>query len=148
LRTHALFAPPFVHLQLSPYACARIRLGCTPFPADVGEDWSEGQPVSGVKYKAADGSVREARAHLTVVCDGMYSNFRKPLTESADIHHPSFFVGLLLRNVQLPYANHGHVVLAEPSPVLFYPISPTEVRGCSEVTQSQQQQQQQLCKLK
>jgi squalene monooxygenase len=84
--------------------------------------------VSGVKYKAADGSIREARAHLTVVCDGMYSNFRKPLTESADIHHPSFFVGLLLRNVQLPYANHGHVVLAEPSPVLFYPISPTEVR--------------------
>eukprot|EP00882_Tetradesmus_deserticola_P008468 GHRQ01008931.1.p1 GENE.GHRQ01008931.1~~GHRQ01008931.1.p1 ORF type:complete len:269 (+),score=81.44 GHRQ01008931.1:213-1019(+) len=96
---------------------------------DVGEDWSEGQPVSGVKYKAADGSVREARAHLTVVCDGMYSNFRKPLTENADVHHPSFFVGLLLRNVQLPYANHGHVVLAEPSPVLFYPISSTEVSG-------------------
>jgi squalene monooxygenase len=84
--------------------------------------------VSGVKYKAADSSIREARAHLTVVCDGMYSNFRKPLTKSADVHHPSFFVGLLLRNVQLPYANHGHVVLAEPSPVLFYPISPTEVR--------------------
>jgi squalene monooxygenase len=98
------------------------------YPADVGEDWSEGQPVSGVKYKAADGSIREARAHLTIVCDGMYSNFRKPLTESADVHHPSFFVGLLLRNVALPYANHGHVVLAEPSPVLFYPISPTEVR--------------------
>ncbi|WIA08305.1 hypothetical protein OEZ85_007748 [Tetradesmus obliquus] len=95
---------------------------------DVGEDWSEGQPVSGVKYKAADGSIREARAHLSVVCDGMYSNFRKPLTESADVVHPSFFVGLLLRNVALPYANHGHVVLAEPSPVLFYPISPTEVR--------------------
>jgi 2-polyprenyl-6-methoxyphenol hydroxylase-like FAD-dependent oxidoreductase len=110
-------------------------LACT---ADVAEDWSEGQPVSGVKYKAADGSIREARAHLTIVCDGMYSNFRKPLTESADVHHPSFFVGLLLRNVQLPYANHGHVVLAEPSPVLFYPISPTEVRAAAGIWDSVQ----------
>lgn len=71
--------------------------------------------------------MREARAHLTVVCDGMYSNFRKPLTQKADIHHPSFFVGLLLRDVKLPHPDHGHVILAEPSPVLFYPISPTEV---------------------
>ncbi|PNH02071.1 Squalene monooxygenase, partial [Tetrabaena socialis] len=44
------------------------------------------------------------------------------------IAHPSFFVGLLLRNCQLPVANHGHVVLARPSPILFYPISSTEVR--------------------
>lgn len=95
---------------------------------DQGGDWEEGQPVSGVKYKAADGSIREARAHLTVVCDGMYSNFRKPLTEQAEIEHPSFFVGLLLRDVKLPHPNHGHVILAEPSPVLFYPISPNEVR--------------------
>lgn len=46
----------------------------------------------------------------------------------AQIAHPSFFVGLLLRGAALPYANYGHVVLAQPSPVLFYPISSTEVR--------------------
>ncbi len=45
----------------------------------------------------------------------------------AQIAHPSFFVGLLLRGAALPYANYGHVVLAQPSPVLFYPISSTEV---------------------
>eukprot|EP00878_Enallax_costatus_P016143 GHUV01016932.1.p1 GENE.GHUV01016932.1~~GHUV01016932.1.p1 ORF type:complete len:460 (+),score=146.21 GHUV01016932.1:221-1600(+) len=95
---------------------------------DLGAEWQEGKPVSGVKYKAADGNIREARAHLTIVCDGMYSSFRKPLTQKADVHHPSFFVGLLLRDVQLPHPKHGHVVLATPSPVLFYPISPTEVR--------------------
>lgn len=41
---------------------------------------------------------------------------------------PSCFVGLVLENCQLPYANHGHVILADPSPILFYPISTTEVR--------------------
>lgn len=41
---------------------------------------------------------------------------------------PSCFVGLVLENCQLPYENHGHVILADPSPILFYPISSTEVR--------------------
>lgn len=40
---------------------------------------------------------------------------------------PSYFVGLVLKNIELPYPNHGHVVLAKPSPILFYPISSTEV---------------------
>lgn len=41
---------------------------------------------------------------------------------------PSYFVGLLLEDCELPYANHGHVVLADPSPILFYRISSTEIR--------------------
>lgn len=41
---------------------------------------------------------------------------------------PSCFVGLVLENCELPCANHGHVILGDPSPVLFYPISSTEVR--------------------
>lgn len=32
--------------------------------------------MSGVQYKTADGEVRTARAHLTIVADGMYSQFR------------------------------------------------------------------------
>jgi hypothetical protein len=47
---------------------------------------------------------------------------------ASQIHHPSFFVGIILRNAKLPAPNHGHVVLAKPSPILFYPISSTEVR--------------------
>ena len=46
----------------------------------------------------------------------------------AQVQHPSFFVGIILRGVTLPVPNHGHVVLAKPSPILFYPISSTEVR--------------------
>ncbi|XP_027354480.1 squalene monooxygenase-like isoform X2 [Abrus precatorius] len=41
---------------------------------------------------------------------------------------PSCFVGLVLENCELPCANHGHVILGDPSPVLFYPISSTEIR--------------------
>jgi squalene monooxygenase len=41
---------------------------------------------------------------------------------------PSCFVGMVLENCQLPCANHGHVILGDPSPILMYPISSTEVR--------------------
>lgn len=41
---------------------------------------------------------------------------------------PSCFVALVLENCKLPYANHGHVILADPSPILFYPVSSTEIR--------------------
>lgn len=42
----------------------------------------------------------------------------------------SHFVGMVLNleNGKLPQPNHGHVILANPSPVLFYPVSSTEVR--------------------
>uniref|UniRef100_A0A2C9VK06 Squalene monooxygenase n=1 Tax=Manihot esculenta TaxID=3983 RepID=A0A2C9VK06_MANES len=66
--------------------------------------------VKGVHYKTRNGQELTAHASLTVV----------------DI--PSCFVALVLENGDLPFANHGHVILADPSPVLFYPISSTEVR--------------------
>uniref|UniRef100_A0A7N2LY25 Squalene monooxygenase n=1 Tax=Quercus lobata TaxID=97700 RepID=A0A7N2LY25_QUELO len=69
----------------------------------------ENRTIRGVQYKTKDGQEHTAYAPLTVV----------------DV--PSFFVGLVLENCQLPFANHGHVILADPSPILFYPISSTEV---------------------
>lgn len=44
------------------------------------------------------------------------------------VDNPSCFVGLILENCELPCANHGHVILGDPSPILFYPISSSEVR--------------------
>jgi len=86
------------------------------------------RPVRGVSYRSAcDGQQRVARAHLTIVCDGMYSNLRSKLS-TPQIEAPSYFVGLILKNATLPAPSHGHVVLGVPSPVLFYPISSTEVR--------------------
>jgi squalene monooxygenase len=96
--------------------------------ADKGEEWREdsGEAVCGVLYKAADGSEQVARADLSIICDGMYSSLRSKLSVP-NIRQPSFFVGLVLRDAALPYRNYGHVVLAKPSPILFYPISSTEV---------------------
>ncbi|KAF3786648.1 Squalene monooxygenase [Nymphaea thermarum] len=83
--------------------------------------------IKGVKYKSMNGDEVEAYAPLTVVCDGCFSNLRRSLCyPKVDV--PSCFVGLVLENCELPYPNHGHVVLADPSPILFYPISGNEVR--------------------
>lgn len=94
-----------------------------------GRPWAGGRgPVCGVTSRSAPGAPPTlSRAHLTVVCDGMYSNLRAKLSTPA-IAAPSFFVGLILRDVALPAPSHGHVVLMAPSPVLFYPISSGEVR--------------------
>nr|GLL48189.1 squalene monooxygenase-like [Ipomoea trifida] len=66
--------------------------------------------IKGVQYKTKSGEELKAYAPLTVV----------------DV--PSCFVGLVLENCRLPHANHGHVILGDPSPILFYPISSTEIR--------------------
>lgn len=95
---------------------------------DKGAEWSEGQVVTGVQYKAADGEEIVAKAHLTVVCDGMYSAFRTKLTDKRDIKHPSYFVALLLKDCTLTHPGYANVVLGDPSPFLFYPISSTETR--------------------
>ncbi|KAK9286542.1 hypothetical protein L1049_014941 [Liquidambar formosana] len=83
--------------------------------------------IKGVQYKTNMNQELTANAPLTIVCDGCFSNLRRSLC-NPKVDVPSCFVGLVLENCQLPYANHGHVILADPSPILFYPISSTEIR--------------------
>ncbi|GLU20166.1 hypothetical protein SLE2022_363780 [Rubroshorea leprosula] len=87
----------------------------------------ENGTIKGVHYKTKDGQERRAYAPLTIVCDGCFSNLRRSLC-NPKVDVPSCFVGLILEDCELPFANHGHVILADPSPILFYPISSTEVR--------------------
>ncbi|KZV50022.1 Squalene monooxygenase isoform 1 [Dorcoceras hygrometricum] len=83
--------------------------------------------VKGVQYKNKNGQEMTAYAPLTIICDGCFSNLRSSLC-TPKVENPSCFVGLILENCELPFANHGHVVLGDPSPILFYPISSTEIR--------------------
>ncbi|KAG5010488.1 hypothetical protein AAZX31_07G171000 [Glycine max] len=83
--------------------------------------------ITGVHYKTKSGEEFTAKAPLTIVCDGCFSNLRRSLC-NPKVEVPSHFVGLVLENCNLPYANHGHVILGDPSPILFYPISSTEIR--------------------
>ncbi|KAL8490216.1 hypothetical protein ACS0TY_025454 [Phlomoides rotata] len=87
----------------------------------------ENGTITGIQYKSKSGEELKAYAPLTIVCDGCFSNLRRSLC-TPKVEVPSCFVGLLLENCQLPFANHGHVILADPSPILFYPISSTEIR--------------------
>ncbi|KAK1583086.1 hypothetical protein Q3G72_020824 [Acer saccharum] len=83
--------------------------------------------IKGVQYKNTYGQLLTAYAPLTIVCDGCFSNLRRSLCKPK-VEIPSCFVGLILEKCELPYKNHGHVILADPSPILFYPISSTEIR--------------------
>ncbi|KAG0335426.1 Squalene epoxidase [Podila humilis] len=69
----------------------------------------------------------EYRAPIVVVADGCFSKFRKQFIPKS-IETASYFAGLILENAPLPSPNHGHVVLATPSPILMYQISKTETR--------------------
>uniref|UniRef100_A0A0E0CXJ2 squalene monooxygenase n=1 Tax=Oryza meridionalis TaxID=40149 RepID=A0A0E0CXJ2_9ORYZ len=92
----------------------------------------EGGTVKGVQYKTKSGEELKAYAPLTIVCDGCFSNLRRVLC-SPKVDVPSCFVGLVLENCQLPHPNHGHVILANPSPILCYLISSTEIRSLVDI---------------
>ncbi|WOH14952.1 hypothetical protein DCAR_0934482 [Daucus carota subsp. sativus] len=83
--------------------------------------------VKGVQYKTRGGQEMTAYAPLTIVCDGCFSNLRRSLCNPR-VEIPSCFVALILKDCQLPYPDHGHVLLANPSPILLYRISSTEIR--------------------
>src|SRR4051812_17350577 len=84
--------------------------------------------ITGLKYipKGSENTA-DISASLTIVCDGMFTSFRDTLSDTTKTVS-SHFLGLVLHDCVLPFPNHGHVIAAEPSPVLIYPISSTETR--------------------
>ncbi|XP_053571322.1 squalene monooxygenase [Bombina bombina] len=88
----------------------------------------EDDSIQGVQYKDKEtGDIKELRAPLTVVADGLFSKFRKNLI-TGNVTVSSHFVGCILKNSPQFKANHAELVLANPSPVLIYQISSTETR--------------------
>ncbi|MBA0751087.1 hypothetical protein Gogos_002454 [Gossypium gossypioides] len=87
----------------------------------------ENGTIKGVHYKDKSSQMLTAYASLTVVCDGCFSNLRRSLCNSR-VDVPSYFVGFILTNCKLSDQNHGAIILADPSPIVFYPISSTEIR--------------------
>ncbi|XP_018414963.1 PREDICTED: squalene monooxygenase [Nanorana parkeri] len=88
----------------------------------------EDNAIHGVQYRDKEtGDVKEIRAPLTVVADGLFSKFRKDLI-SGQVKVSSHFVGCILKNSPQFKPHHAELVLANPSPVLIYQISSTETR--------------------
>lgn len=93
--------------------------------------------VIGVVYEDEAHKTHALVAPLTIVCDGMYSTLRKSVHTNSP-RTVSHFCGLLLKHPVgkgvLPYPNRGHVILADPNPVLMYQISSTETRVLVDVS--------------
>lgn len=84
--------------------------------------------VHGVVVKR-DGDVSEYTADLTVMCDGIFSKFRKVLSPDNTPTVESHFVALKLENAVLPVPNTGHVILnSKCDPILVYQTTPSETR--------------------
>lgn len=85
--------------------------------------------VRGVVYRDADGLEHDVSAALTIVANGAGSSLTKCFNDAKPII-PSHFIGLKMKNAahKLPCVWRGNVFMCDPSPVLLYPISSTDVR--------------------
>ncbi|RWR77946.1 Aromatic-ring hydroxylase-like protein [Cinnamomum micranthum f. kanehirae] len=105
-----------VVMRLMPNLSVRACLAIVKGWGTVTSLLEENGTVKGVLYKTKNSEELRAYAPLTIVCDGGFSNLRRSLCiPKVDV--PSCFVGLVLQNCQLPYPNHGYVILADPSPL-------------------------------
>ena len=112
----------------------RIRTHISKLPSvqliegNVNELLEDNGRVVGVKYAAkGEEDLSVIRSTLTVVCDGMFSGFRDQLS-AGEKKVSSYFLGMILKNCELPFKDHGHVILSRPSPCLVYPICSSETR--------------------
>lgn len=88
----------------------------------------EGDTIVGVSYKRKLVADEESLyAHLTVVTDGPLSKFREILSKPVNKVN-GYFLGLLLKNCELPFANHGHLVMGDHPPMVIYPVTSTSWR--------------------
>ena len=84
--------------------------------------------IIGVSYRESITSeIKSIHAPLTITSDGFFSNFREHLSNNEKTV-TSFFIGLILKDCEMPFPNHGHVFLSGPTPFICYPISSHEVR--------------------
>lgn len=80
-----------------------------------------------VKSESNESTRVKVYAPLTIVADGCFSKFRRQIITKKPIVK-SNFVGLVLKDCDLPNSNYGHVVLASPSPILLYQIGTRDTR--------------------
>ncbi len=84
--------------------------------------------IIGVSYReSVTSEIKSIYAPLTITSDGFFSNFRAHLSNNEKTV-TSYFIGLILRDCEMPFPQHGHVFLSGPTPFICYPISSNEVR--------------------
>lgn len=85
--------------------------------------------VVGAKVNIEGRGKVDFKGHLTFVCDGIFSRFRRELHPEHVPSVDSSFIGMSLWNAKNPAPMHGHVILGPNHlPILVYQISPEETR--------------------
>ncbi|CCK71681.1 squalene monooxygenase KNAG_0H02660 [Huiozyma naganishii CBS 8797] len=96
---------------------------------EVLKDAQNNNEVIGAKIDIEGRGKVDFKAHITFVCDGIFSHFRKELNPEHVPTVGSSFVGMSLYHAKMPTPNHGHVILGNKHmPVIVYQISPEETR--------------------
>jgi squalene monooxygenase len=89
---------------------------------------NERHEIIGVSYRESlTSEIKSIHAPLTITSDGFFSNFRESLSNNKKTV-TSYFIGLILKDCEMPFPRHGHVFLSGPTPFICYPISSQEVR--------------------
>jgi len=70
--------------------------------------------------------------HLTIICDGYASNFRKNFITRAPTVRSKFY-GIELKDAELPRPYYGHVVIGNAPPILLYQIGSRETRALIDI---------------
>jgi squalene monooxygenase len=89
---------------------------------------NERNEIIGVSYRESQTSeIKAIHAPLTITSDGFFSNFRGDLSNNKKTV-TSYFIGLILKDCDVPFPKHGHVFLSGPTPFICYPVSSHESR--------------------
>ena len=89
---------------------------------------NERHEIIGVSYReSVTSEIKSIYAPLTITSDGFFSNFREDLSNNKKTV-TSYFIGLILKDCDVPFPKHGHVFLSGPTPFICYPISSRESR--------------------
>lgn len=91
-----------------------------------------GERVVGVETAGGE----RISAELVLVAEGRHSRLRSQLGIEGEARLLSFTAAILVEDVDLPHAAHGHVFLGAPGPVLAYPLGQRRARMCVDVPSS------------
>lgn len=81
----------------------------------------ENNTVTGVSYTQEDGTTVSQHAKLTIVSDGPMSMLRDKLSK-VNKKVTSYFMGLVLKDLDLEFPSYGHMIVTGEFPILVYPI--------------------------
>ena len=99
----------------------KSRDNITLVQGNVTEIIEDNNCISGVRFTKEDGTSHTQLANLTIVCDGPMSILRDKLSK-VNKQVSSYFLGLIIKDLDLEFPSYGHMIISGDSPILVYPV--------------------------